>query len=92
MFNRHWLTSQHVMPALGLQRTFSRGPRENEPGCTLTRLFIVGGLAGSFETMVQQPLVYWKTMSQVNMDFGLGVVIRGGVRPLLPSGVRSFLV
>lgn len=34
---------------------------------TLGRMFIVGGLAGMFETALVQPLVYWKTMSQVSL-------------------------
>lgn len=32
---------------------------------SLARMFAVGGLAGVIETYALQPLIYWKTMSQV---------------------------
>jgi hypothetical protein len=33
---------------------------------SLARMFAVGGLAGVIETYALQPLIYWKTMSQVD--------------------------
>ena len=38
---------------------------EVEDGQTLVRMFVVGGLAGVCETFIVQPLVYWKTITQL---------------------------
>ena len=57
-------------------------PEQPEHTYSLARLFTIGGLAGTFETLVQQPLVYWKTMSQINPNFNFLEACRGGFRPL----------
>jgi hypothetical protein len=86
---RYWLSSQHVPlpPVAQLRRTLSNvdnGQRaaEPEPAHTITRLFVIGGIAGTFETLVQQPLVYWKTMSQINPQFSITHAVKAGVKPL----------
>ncbi|KAJ1458377.1 mitochondrial carrier domain-containing protein [Pelagophyceae sp. CCMP2097] len=43
---------------------------------TLARLFVIGGIAGTLETVVQQPLVFLKTMAQVDPHFGFGRALR----------------
>jgi hypothetical protein len=63
------LLAQHMPPswhaAHGGSDTGTSGVDGGMGSETLARLFTVGGLAGVVETFIVQPLVYWKTMSQV---------------------------
>ena len=87
---RYWLSSQRIMVPNDkqIQRTMSshnNNDNDNDnsnPVYSLPRLFLIGGLAGMAETCVQQPLVYWKTMSQINPSFSILNALQGGIRPL----------
>ena len=46
-------------------RLFLGASEDEEP---IARMFVVGGLAGMLETFIVQPLVYWKTISQVSTE------------------------
>lgn len=89
---KHWVSTQHMqLPAL-LHQSFPshkvepprpkpKKKREeiSEENSSVSRLFMVGGLAGSIETAIQQPLVYWKTLAQTNqkISWSRHVVFRG---------------
>ena len=84
---RYWLASNRMptpMPSVAadIKRRENAVVEEAEPEYSLSRLFCIGGLAGTFETLIQQPLVYWKTMSQVNPNFSIGAAVKAGFRPL----------
>ncbi|GMI39757.1 hypothetical protein TrCOL_g6011 [Triparma columacea] len=83
---RYWLASQRIAVTGANVNVGRRLSSKAEPvpdhNYSLARLFTIGGLAGTFETLVQQPLVYWKTMSQINPNFNFLEACRGGFRPL----------
>mmetsp|Transcript_19583 Transcript_19583/g.36439 ORF Transcript_19583/g.36439 Transcript_19583/m.36439 type:complete len:443 (+) Transcript_19583:281-1609(+) len=85
---RYWLSSQRIAVTPSSE-VLSRRQSKNSANSTapeqnhsFARLFTIGGLAGTFETLVQQPLVYWKTMSQINPNFNFLEAVHGGMRPL----------
>ena len=74
--SRHWLTSQHIPLPPASAASSSEGPAVEEAPQqevqqeTFMRMFVVGGLAGVLETMIVQPLVYWKTVAHLSAAGG----------------------
>ena len=85
---RNWLNSARRgillnSESLQLRRTLSvQKPAKQQIETSVSQLFVIGGIAGMVETFVQQPLIYWKTMSQINANFNVTHALRAGIRPL----------
>ena len=88
---KNWLVTQHVVPITSpeggdLRRALTGSSGlllesdfvEQEGSDAFLRMFLVGGLAGTIETFLVQPLVYWKTISQVGGGASISSIAGGG--------------
>eukprot|EP00040_Diaphanoeca_grandis_P025049 m.138360 g.138360 ORF g.138360 m.138360 type:complete len:508 (-) comp29986_c0_seq1:214-1737(-) len=66
---RHWLGAQGIFSPAETFDSFRNEPIINDittPVESRVKSFMVGMLAGSFETLLLQPFVYWKTVAQLS--------------------------